>query len=160
MAERSNAPRTMKSRRRYIDFQFWPAVLAGLIAGAIMEGPVYMQKALGLNLKQNIFRTWGRMLGLHGGGGYFAGFLFHQFLAALIALVYAGGFALLGVGDNLWLWGSRRRYPLPDVGIMVSRTGAYAAAAVQVHPRSSGPAPRIRAATFGIPMDWSLPQWP
>ncbi len=88
-----------------MEFQFWPAVLAGLIAGAIMEGPVYMQKALGLNLKQNIFRTWGRMLGLHGGGGYLAGLMFHQVLAAAIALVYAAGFALLGVRDNLWLWG-------------------------------------------------------
>ncbi len=86
-------------------FQFWPAVLAGLIAGAIMEGPVYMQKALGLNLKQNIFRTWGRMLGLRGGGGYFAGFLFHQALAAGIALIYAAVFGLLGARDNLWLWG-------------------------------------------------------
>ncbi len=35
-----------------MEFQFWPAVLAGLIAGAIMEGPVYMQKALGLNLNR------------------------------------------------------------------------------------------------------------
>ncbi len=88
-----------------MEFQLWPALLAGIIAGAIMEGPVYMQKALGLNLKQNIFRTWGRMLGLNGGAGYFAGIMFHQVLAALIALVYAGGFALLGVGDNLWFWG-------------------------------------------------------
>ncbi len=88
-----------------MNFQFWPAVLAGLIAGAIMEGPVYIQKGLGLNLKQNIFRTWGRMLGLHGGGGYFAGFLFHQALSAVIALIYAGVFSLLGVRDNLWLWG-------------------------------------------------------
>lgn len=88
-----------------MDFQFWPAILAGLIAGAIMEGPVYLQKAIGLDLKQNIFRTWGRMLGLRGGAGYAAGFLFHQVLAAVIALVYAAGFALLGVTDNLWLWG-------------------------------------------------------
>ncbi len=86
-------------------FQAWPAVLAGFIAGAIMEGPVYMQKAVGLNLKQNIFRTWGRMLGLHGGAGYFAGLTFHQVLAVVIALVYAAGFALLGVRSNFWLWG-------------------------------------------------------
>lgn len=89
-----------------MEFQLWPAILAGLIAGAVMEGPVYMQKALGLNLKQNIFRTWGGMMGLHGGAGYAAGFLFHQLLAAAIALIYAGGFALLDARDNLWLWGA------------------------------------------------------
>ncbi|HVL98621.1 MAG TPA: hypothetical protein VM324_04945 [Egibacteraceae bacterium] len=33
------------------------AIVAGLIAGAIMEGPVYLQKAMGLPVKQNIFRT-------------------------------------------------------------------------------------------------------
>lgn len=42
-------------------FEFWQAVLASLIAGAMMEGPVYLQKSLGWDLKQNIFRTWGRI---------------------------------------------------------------------------------------------------
>jgi len=37
-------------------FQFWPAVAAGLIAGVIMEMPVYMQKGVGLDVRQNIFR--------------------------------------------------------------------------------------------------------
>lgn len=41
-----------------MDFEIGPAILAGLIAGALMEGPVYMQKALGLPVKQNIFQTW------------------------------------------------------------------------------------------------------
>ncbi len=63
-------------------FQFWPAILAGLIAGAIMEGPVYLQKALGLDVKQDIFRTWGTLLRRHGAGAYAAGVLFHQVLAA------------------------------------------------------------------------------
>ncbi len=31
-----------------IDIEVVPAILAGLIAGAIMEGPVYLQKALRL----------------------------------------------------------------------------------------------------------------
>jgi hypothetical protein len=88
-----------------MQFQFWPAVLAGLIAGAIMEGPVYMQKGIGLNVKQNIFRTWGRLLGLRDSGGYFAGFLFHQVLSAVIALLYAGVFSAIGVTSSFWLWG-------------------------------------------------------
>ncbi len=86
-------------------FQFWPAILAGLIAGAIMEGPVYLQKALGWDVKQDIFRTWGTLLRRHGAGAYVAGFLFHQVLAAAIALIYAGFFNAIGAGDNLWLWG-------------------------------------------------------
>jgi len=88
-----------------MQFQFLPAVLAGLIAGAIMEGPVYLQKGVGLNVKQNIFRTWGRLLGLHGGGGYGAGFLFHQVLSAVIALLYVGFFSAIGVTGGFWLWG-------------------------------------------------------
>ncbi len=119
---------------------------------------MYIQKALGLNLKQNIFRTWGRMLGLHGGEGYFAGFLFHQVLAALIALVYAGSFALLGVRDNLWLWGSRRRYPLRDRGHNGASAGGLRGSSRPGTPAKLEPSPRIRAAVFGIPMDWSLPQ--
>jgi hypothetical protein len=81
------------------------AIVAGLIAGAIMEGPVYLQKAMGLPVKQNIFRTWGNMFGLRGGGGYAAGMIFHEILAAGIAILYALFFKLIGVEGNLWLWG-------------------------------------------------------
>ncbi len=88
-----------------IPIEVWPAVLAGLLAGAVMEGPVYLQKALGLPVKQNIFRTWGNLLGMRGAGGYVAGFLFHEVLAAVIAIGYAIFFWLIGVEGNLWLWG-------------------------------------------------------
>ncbi len=88
-----------------MNVEFGPAILAGLIAGAIMEGPVYLQKALGLPVKQNIFRTWGRMFGLTGTATYLVGAVFHEALAAVIAIVYAVGFQLLGVTDNLFVWG-------------------------------------------------------
>jgi hypothetical protein len=88
-----------------IPIEVLPAVFAGLLAGAVMEGPVYLQKALGLRVKQNIFRTWGNLLGMRGGSGYVAGFLFHEVLAAVIAIGYAVFFRLLGVEANLWLWG-------------------------------------------------------
>jgi len=89
-----------------MDFELGPAILAGLIAGAIMEGPVYMQKALGLPVKQNIFRTWGQnLLGVKGSAGYVAGFLFHEGIAVFAAILYALFFDLVGADDNLWLWG-------------------------------------------------------
>ncbi len=86
-------------------FAFGAAILAGLIAGAIMAGPVYLQRAPGVDVKQGIFRTWGVPQRLHGAPGYLAGFLFHQALAAAITLVYALGFRVLGATDHLWLWG-------------------------------------------------------
>ncbi|MDP9386943.1 MAG: hypothetical protein M3Q48_03190 [Actinomycetota bacterium] len=89
-----------------VSFELGAAVLAGLIAGVIMEGPVYIQKALGLPVKQNIFRTWGQnLLRVPGAAGYAAGFLFHEVIAVLAAVVYALFFDLVGADGNLWLWG-------------------------------------------------------
>ncbi len=88
-----------------IEIEIGPAIIAGLIAGAIMEGPVYLQKAMGLRVKQNIFRTWGNMFGQRGVTGYIIGMLFHELLAAVIAIGYAVFFYLIGVEGNLWLWG-------------------------------------------------------
>jgi hypothetical protein len=55
------------------DIDLGPAILAGLIAGAIMEGRAYLEKALGLPVKQNIFRTWGDLCGQRGTAGYSRG---------------------------------------------------------------------------------------
>lgn len=87
-------------------FELVPALLAGLIAGGIMEGPVYLQKALGLPVKQNIFRTWGQnLLKVPGATGYLAGFVFHQGIAVFAAVLYALFFDIVGVEGNLWVWG-------------------------------------------------------
>jgi hypothetical protein len=88
-----------------IDVEVGAAVLAGLIAGAIMEGPVYLQKALGLPVKQNIFRTWGILFGQRGAAGYVIGILFHQLIAVVAAILYAVFFNLIGVEGDLWLYG-------------------------------------------------------
>ncbi|MDP8899573.1 MAG: hypothetical protein M3N33_00175 [Actinomycetota bacterium] len=89
-----------------IPYEFIPALIAGLIAGSIMEGPVYLQKALGLPVKQNIFRTWGQnLLKVPGAAGYLVGFLFHEGIAVFAALLYALFFDLIGVEGSLWLWG-------------------------------------------------------
>ncbi len=87
-------------------FEFTPAIVAGLLAGIVMEMPLFLAKAAGIRVKQNIFRTWGKMLGLgEGAARYVAGFAFHEALSAAVALVYAVAFDRLGVGGNVWLWG-------------------------------------------------------
>ncbi len=89
-----------------MDFELVPALIAGFIAGVIMEGPVYMQKAVGLPVKQNIFRTWGQnLLSIGGGAGYFAGFLFHEGIALVAAVGYALFFQAIGADGNFWMWG-------------------------------------------------------
>lgn len=52
-----------------IDVEVGAAVLAGLIAGAVMEGPAYLQKAMGLTVNQHVFGTWKILLGQRGTGG-------------------------------------------------------------------------------------------
>ncbi len=89
-----------------------PAIVAGLIAGAVMEGPVYLQKALRLPVKQNIFRTWGLLFGQRGAAGYVIGVLFHQLLAAVIAVGYAVFFRLIGVDGSVAVGPGRRAGPL------------------------------------------------
>ena len=89
-----------------IPFALGAALIAGLIAGTLMEGPVYIQKAMGLPVKQNIFRTWGQnLLKIPGAAGYFAGFLFHEAIALFAAVLYAVFFDLVGANGNLLLWG-------------------------------------------------------
>lgn len=89
-----------------MNVEILPAVAAGLIAGIIMEGPVYLQKALGLPVKQNIFRTWGQnLLRIPGSAGYVAGFMFHSLIAVFAGILYAIFFNLAGAQDNFWLWG-------------------------------------------------------
>jgi hypothetical protein len=89
-----------------MDFELVPAIIAGLIAGIFMETPLFLVKAIGVPVKQNIFRTWGKMLGFgEGAGRYVAGFAFHEALSAAIALGYALAFDMLGIDGSLWLWG-------------------------------------------------------
>lgn len=86
-------------------FEFWPAIWAGIVGGTVMVLMSMMMKAAGTPLDMNIVRMWGTMLKLHGGAMHVAGWVIHLVASAAIALIYAWGFDLLGVDDNLWLWG-------------------------------------------------------
>lgn len=56
-------------------------------------------------MDMDIVRMWGTMLKLDGGEMRVAGWVIHLVASAAIALIYAWGFDVLGVSDNLWLWG-------------------------------------------------------
>ncbi len=85
--------------------EIWPAVIAGIVAGIIMVLMSKVMKAAGAPLDMDVVRMWGTMLKLHGGAMRVVGWVIHLVASAAIALLYAWGFDLLGVDDNLWLWG-------------------------------------------------------
>jgi hypothetical protein len=86
-------------------FEFWPAMWAGIVGGIVMVLMSMTMKAAGAPMDMNIIRMWGTMLKLRGGAMQAAGWMMHLIASAVIALIYAWGFDVLGVEDNLWLWG-------------------------------------------------------
>lgn len=81
------------------------AAVAGVIAAQVMETPAYLQKALHLPLRQDVFAEAGRLLGARGRATRVVGYLGHATLAALIGCAYAGFFQLVGE-DRLLAWGA------------------------------------------------------
>ncbi|MBW3577286.1 MAG: hypothetical protein KY462_06025 [Actinobacteria bacterium] len=86
-----------------MEFQFWPAVVAGVVGGAAMSMLDWMMKPMGMRMDPH--QMWGTMMKLHGGLGYAIGFVVHVVLSAAIALLYALFFDVVGVEANLWAWG-------------------------------------------------------
>lgn len=76
------------------------AALAGLIAGALMEIPAYLQRALHRPLRQDVFAKSGLLLGVEGLAQRFVGYLGHATLSVLIALLYAVFFRATGAVDH------------------------------------------------------------
>lgn len=86
-----------------MEFEFWPAVFAGLIGGTVMSMADWMMKPMGMTMDPH--HMWGTMMKMRGGAGYMMGFVFHLILSAGIALIYAFGFDIVGADGNLWAWG-------------------------------------------------------
>lgn len=81
------------------------ATLAGVLAAQVMEAPAYLQKALRMPLRQDVFAEAGTLLGLRGQARRWAGYFGHATLAAVIACAYAALFQLVG-NDRLLAWGA------------------------------------------------------
>jgi hypothetical protein len=86
-----------------MEFQFWPAVFAGLVGGLVMSMLDWMMKPMGMRMDPH--HMWGTMMKLRGGAGYTMGFVVHMVISAALALLYALFFAIVGVQANLWAWG-------------------------------------------------------
>jgi hypothetical protein len=81
------------------------AALAGLIAGPIMELPAYLQRGVGLPLRQDVFSEGGQILRVRGRGQRVVGYRGHAALSVLIALLYATFFWLIAAQNHLLAWG-------------------------------------------------------
>ena len=86
-------------------FDPWPVAAAGLVAGLLMLAVRSVLTALGVDLRMDLLLMWGTLFGLRGAAGRIAGLAMHAAMSVAIGAVYALGFHLLGVMDNLWLWG-------------------------------------------------------
>lgn len=88
-----------------MDLQLVPAAVAGLVAGAVMVLVRVGLRAAGYELRMDVVRMWGTMFKQHGTAGTVVGWMMHLAMSVLIGLMYAYGFQLLGVTENIWLWG-------------------------------------------------------
>lgn len=82
------------------------AVVAALIAAPLMEIPVYLQRALGLGVMQDIFSEAGSILRAPARGRRLVGYVGHSVLAVGIVLLYVTFFAAVAHNDHLALWGA------------------------------------------------------
>lgn len=72
-----------------------------------MQGPAYLQKALQLPLRQDVFAEGGMLLGARGTRTRAVGYTGHAVLAAVIACGYASFFYVVGE-ERLLAWGLLR----------------------------------------------------
>jgi hypothetical protein len=81
------------------------AAVAAVVAAQLMEVPAYLQRRLGLPVRQDIFDEGGSILRVSPPWRRPAGWLGHAALAIAIVLLYAAFFAAVARNDHLALWG-------------------------------------------------------
>lgn len=128
-----------------MEFEFWPAVFAGIIGGMIMAMTRMIMRAAGVDLKMHVPRIWGTMMKIYGTPGRVLGMMIHLLVSAVIALIYAWAFDLIGASGNLWLWG------LLGGAIHWVLAGMFVAMMPPMHPEIPErlPAPGAFAKNFG-----------
>ena len=118
------------------------AALAGLVGGLVMLAPHVSPTAL----RMNVIVMWGTLFRLRGDQARAIGLAIHFALSALVGIIYALGFQLLGVRDGLLLWGV--------IGGLVHwlMGGLFLALVPPLHPEipERQPAPGVFAARFGL----------
>lgn len=86
-----------------MEFDFWAAVAAGVIAGVAMSSVAVGMKPVGLEMDPH--QMWGTMLRARGVAGYLLGFVVHLLLSAAVGLIYGVAFDVVGADGSLWVWG-------------------------------------------------------
>jgi hypothetical protein len=111
------------------------AAVAALIAAQLMEAPAYLQRALGLPVRQDIFNEAGSILRAPAGVRWLAGWCGHATLAVAIVLLYATFFAAIARNDHLAAWG------LFAGAVHGLLGGVVVGAFPDLHPRMPDPLP-------------------
>jgi hypothetical protein len=124
---------------------FVAAAVAGVLAAQLMEVPPYLQRHLGLPVRQDIFDEGGSILRAPERWRRLAGWLGHSALAVAIVLLYAAFFAAVAGNDDLAWWGVFAGAVHGLLGGLV--VGAF----VDLHPRMPQhvPAPGVFYRHYG-----------
>jgi hypothetical protein len=111
------------------------ATVAAVIAAQLMEAPAYLQRALDMPVRQDIFDEGGSILRASARWRRLAGWVGHAALAIAIVLLSATFFAAVAGNDNLAWWGVFAGAVHGLLGGLV--VGAF----VDLHPRMPDPMP-------------------
>ncbi len=119
--------------------------VAAVLAAQLMEVPAYLQRRLGLPVRQDIFDEGGWILRAPAAWRRAAGWAGHSALAIAIVLLYATFFAAVARNDHLALWG------LLAGAVHSLLGGVVVGAFVDLHPRMPHevPAPGVFYRHYG-----------
>lgn len=132
-----------------VEFEFWPAVGAGLVGGAVMAALLQMGiMMMPDKMRMNLLLMLGTMMGMSGAMAYVAGLMMHLVASAIFGIIHASIFAGADIDSGEILWGA-----LFGLGHAVI-TGIMLMAMPMVHPEIKAgrmDAPGPLAMSLGAP---------